>query len=549
MANRQKIPFMGLNGAMAKRPVIAQVTTPARRFIASETNAYTDSVLLNTADMLADKMQKTENERLAMQADVSLKDTRQALENAQSPEQLQDIIKNNDKLLASQFDGDETAQNFWKKYGDKIREANHNDAQKIVAKKQIDFGKQSLNSMLADNQNLLAETQDDLKGRKLLQMGVDEISSTPFLSDKDKETYRDGYLKTGILNLALNNPDAADNAVDAYFSDDAAKSALKAQIQQTKSINSEYFQQNQEKQKRLSYLNRLNDLQNLWQKKETGEISPAQYYVLSQQKDENVEDSDAFSLWGDNEQRSDVPLTETYRLVRKMNEGTQLSAQEICDASNYLINAYRQNKLGFEETSTLQNQLMAAQVEKNTAELLFDKEIDVLADKAFAADMPVSLTNSDYAAKSFMENKAQFALNLYQNYYAQKTALTSDLLKNGGQLTPLIEKQISRLALDNVAKDLKLKTNATQDAVSFGELKQTLQTAYSGNDVFPIWEKYAQVAPYNEDKIETMRKIAREMQRKELNYPRFDSYEELIQADLAPGDKFYFKGRLAVMKG
>lgn len=550
MANRQKIPSWGLNAAMAKRPVAAHVTTPARRFIASEPNVYTDSVLLNTANVLAEKMQKTENERLAMQADISLKATRQALENAQNPEQLQEILAQNDKLLAAQFDTDKSAQNFWKNHGDNILAANQTDTQKIVAQKQIDFGKQSLNSMLADNQNLLAETQDELKAGKLLQMGSDEIQNTPFLNDNDKETYRTGYLKTGILNLALHNPDAADKAVDAYFSDDALKSSLKNQIQQTKSINESYRQQDTQKQQRLMQLNRFGDMQNLWQQKERGEISPAQYFVLMQNSYTQNDDNEVgVRVWGDDELRSDTPLTDTYRLVRKMNEGTQLSPQEVSDAANYLINAYRQNKLGFEETAALQNQLMAAQTEKNTAELMFDKEIDALADKAFVADVSSALTRGDYAAKILMEDKAKFALNLYQNYYAHKTALASDLLQKGGQLTPLTEKKISKAALDNVVQDLNIKTHTAHDAASFGELKQALQSVYSGSDVLPIWQKYAQIAPYNDDKLETMRQIARDMQKKELTYPHFDTYDELLQADLAPGDKFYFKGRLAVMKG
>ena len=526
MANRQRIPSWGLIGAMAKRPVAAQITHPAQRFIASETGAYTDSVLLNTANMLADKMHKTETERLAMQADVSLKATRQALENAQSPDQLRDMVKNNDKVLAAQFDGDKKTQDFWRNHGDKILAANQADTQKIIAQKQIDFGKQSLPA-----------------GKLPADVGcvVMNVTSVAFIAK---------YLKTGILNLALHNPDAADKAVDAYFDDDTLKSTLKAQIQQTKAINDDYLRQDEERQKRISYLNQFALAQDLWQKKERGDISPAQYYVLSQNSHAPTHRGDFnVSVWGDDEQRSDTPLTETYRLVRKMNEGTPLSVQEISDASNYLINAYRQNKLGFEETAALQNQLLAAQTDKNTAELMFDREIDELADKALGADMSSSLTRGDYAAKLLMEDKARFALNLYQNYYAQKTALTSALLQNGGQLTPLAEKQISREALNNVTQDLKLKLNGERDAASFGQLKQALQSAYSGSDVLPIWRQYAKVAPYSDDKMETMRQIAREMQKKELTYPKFETAEELMQADLAPGDKFYFKGRLAVMKG
>ena len=235
--------------------------------------------------------------------------------------------------------------------------------------------------------------------------------------------------------------------------------------------------------------------------------------------------------------------------MRKMNEGTQLSAQEISDASNYLINAYHQNKLGLEEVSALQNQLLAAQSDKPTAEMMFDKEVDALVDKAFAADLSAASTRGNFMAQQLMEDKAKFALDIYQNYYATKTALASSLQQNGGQLTPLQEKKISRLALDGVIKDMMLKTNAQKDAVTFGELKRALQSAYAGTDVARIWKKYASLAPFAEDKIETMRQIAREEQRKELNYPQFDSYEELAAADLAPGEKFYFQGRLAVMKG
>ena len=46
-----------------------------------------------------------------------------------------------------------------------------------------------------------------------------------------------------------------------------------------------------------------------------------------------------------------------------------------------------------------------------------------------------------------------------------------------------------------------------------------------------------------------MRRIATEEQKRELSYPQFETYDEVMQAGLAPGDWFYFKGRLAVMKG
>ena len=553
MVNRQKVPFMRLGGAMLKRPVAAQITSPARRFLASDSSLYVDSALLEAANTLADKMQKTEDERLAMQADVSLKATREALQNAATPDELQNMVKDGDKALAAQFDGDEKARAFWKKHGDNILAAHRDDTKKIVAEKQIDFGKQSLNSMLADNQNLLADNGDAAKVSRLLEMGTDEIQKTPFLTEPDKKNYRQGYLKTGILNAALNNPEAASRAVDMYVDDEAEKKQLKAQIQETKSLTATAQQQDQAKRERLDLLNRLSAAQSLWQQKEHGDISPAQYFVLRQKNTVSNASGEkslqTIDIWGDDEERSLTPLSEVYRLVRKMNEGTQLSAQEISDASNYLINAYHQNKLSLEEVSALQNQLLAAQSDKPTAEMMFDKEVDALVDKAFAADLSAASTRGNFMAQQLMEDKAKFALDIYQNYYATKTALASSLQQNGGQLTPLQEKKISRLALDGVIKDMMLKTNAQKDAVTFGELKRALQSAYAGTDVARIWKKYASLAPFAEDKIETMRQIAREEQRKELNYPQFDSYEELAAADLAPGEKFYFQGRLAVMKG
>lgn len=553
MANRQKVPFMRLGGAMLKRPVAAQITSPARRFLASDSSLYVDSALLEAANTLADKMQKTEDERLAMQADVSLKATREALKATSTPDELQNMVKDGDKVLAAQFDGDEKARAFWKKHGDNILAAHHDDTKKIVAEKQIDFGKQSLNSMLADNQNLLADNGDATKVNRLLEMGTDEIQRTPFLTEPDKKDYRQGYLKTGILNAALNNPEAASRAVDMYVDDEAEKKQLKAQIQKTKSLTATAQQQDQAKRERLDLLNRLSEAQSLWQQKEHGDISSAQYFVLRQKNAVSSASGEkslqTVDIWGDDEERSLTPLSEVYRLVRKMNEGTQLSAQEISDASNYLINAYHQNKLGLEEVSALQNQLLAAQSDKPTAEMMFDKEVDALVDKAFAADLSAASTRGNFIAQQLMEDKAKFALDIYQNYYATKTALASSLQQNGGQLTPLQEKKISRLALDGVIKDMMLKTNAQKDAVTFGELKRALQSAYAGTDVAHIWKKYASLAPFAEDKIETMRQIAREEQRKELNYPQFDSYEELAEADLAPGEKFYFQGRLAVMRG
>lgn len=118
--------------------------------------------------------------------------------------------------------------------------------------KQADFGRNSLRSMLADNQNLLAETAEPVQAEKLLEMGTGEIERTPFLTPEDKQFYRDGYLKTGILNLALNSPETAEAAADRYFPGDS--DGIKARIAETRRLNEEGAKRQQERERQRSYL-------------------------------------------------------------------------------------------------------------------------------------------------------------------------------------------------------------------------------------------------------------------------------------------------------
>lgn len=450
-----------------------------------------------------------------MEAAASLRASRQAMEAAETPEQLREIATTAEKSLPAQFGSENSGKAFWQEHGDKILEANRADTAKIAAMKQADFGRNSLRSMLADNQNLLAETAEPVQAEKLLEMGTGEIERTPFLTPEDKQFYRDGYLKTGILNLALNSPE-------------------------TRRLNEEGAKRQQERERQRSYLAAYGDAQSLWQKRERGEISPAQYYVLS--ADTNPE-----MLWGDGEDRSPAPLADAYRLVRKMNEGESLSAEEVRDAGNSLISAYRHNELGLEETAALQNQLVAAQQGGNASELIFDRAVDELADRAFMRDIPAGAEQYTPYGRELMEHKAKLAFDIYQNYYGRKTALAEEFTAQGGQMTPAAAKKIGRQALAETAAELNLK-ETPGDAPSFGELRRTLKSSYSGSGERRIWERFAKEAPYAEDKTAVMRRIATEEQKRELSYPQFETYDEVMQAGLAPGDRFYFKGRLAVMK-
>ena len=262
MANRQKIPAFATLSSTPRSALSAQVTSPQRRFIASDGSLMAQSAVLEASAVFADKIKKTNNKRLALQADASLKAYRQAMKNAQSPQQLEDIVNSEEKNLAGQFNNDKQSKDFWKNYGDKILDANRQDTQKIVAQKQIDFGKQSLSSLLADNQNLLADTHDEAKAQQLFDVATQEIQSSPFLSPQDKETYQNAYLNTGILNLALNAPEAADKAVDKYFTQ--GNSDLKNKISQTKLLAQNDAQLQRQKQHDLNSLQQLQQAQTLW---------------------------------------------------------------------------------------------------------------------------------------------------------------------------------------------------------------------------------------------------------------------------------------------
>ena len=509
MANRQKIAPMGLAGVMAQRGLQTTLTVPGKRFVAGNGGLETAGLLVDVGKKMAEERLETEKQRQAMEAAASLRASRQAMEAAETPEQLREIATTAEKSLPAQFGSENSGKAFWQEHGDKILEANRADTAKIAAMKQADFGRNSLRSMLADNQNLLAETAEPVQAEKLLEMGTGEIERTPFLTPEDKQFYRDG-------------------------------DGIKARIAETRRLNEEGTKRQEERERQRSYLAAYGDAQSLWQKRERGEISPAQYYVLS--ADTNPE-----MLWGDGEDRSPAPLADAYRLVRKMNEGESLSAEEVRDAGNSLISAYRHNELGLEETAALQNQLVAAQQGGNASELIFDRAVDELADRAFMRDIPAGAEQYTPYGRELMEHKAKLAFDIYQNYYGRKTALAEEFTAQGGQMTPAAKK-IGRQALAETAAELNLK-ETPGDAPSFGELRRTLKSSYSGSGERRIWERFAKEAPYAEDKTAVMRRIATEEQKRELSYPQFETYDEVMQAGLAPGDRFYFKGRLAVMKG
>ena len=108
-------------------------------------------------------------------------------------------------------------------------------------------------------------------------------------------------------------------------------------------------------------MNRLGEAIDLWQMKERGEIKKAEYSVLS------LDHNDY--LWGDRDENIEGDaLSKAYKIVRKLNSGEDYLPQDINDASNYLMKAYRDKKIDFEEVANFQTQLLALDVNRKTKE-------------------------------------------------------------------------------------------------------------------------------------------------------------------------------------
>lgn len=84
---------------------------------------------------------------------------------------------------------------------------------------------------------------------------------------------------------------------------------------------------------------------------------------------------------------------------------------------------------------------MAAQQGGNASELIFDRAVDELADRAFMRDIPAGAEQYTPYGRELMEHKAKLAFDIYQNYYGRKTALAEEFTAQGGQMTPAAAKK------------------------------------------------------------------------------------------------------------
>lgn len=342
MANRQSVPSMANNGVMVLQPAKA---TPApaglkREYAGNEKTEFMAQALVAGAQFL-EKMRENDFENMGYETDQVLQNYRSQLVNAKSADEFDMISKAAEDDLSSRFSDRFNGPEFWSKHGANILKANKNDVEKLREKKNFDFGKDSLNSMLSSSQNMLARTSGD-KGETLLSRAVAEIDTTPFLQTQEKQQYRNDYLKTGILNLALNDPDKAQAMADKFLP--TAREELTKRINDTRALREAFAEEEKEREQREADIAEFRQAFSYWQAKEEGTIKPAEFYVLTA---ENKPDT----LWGERENRSNTPLADAYRIIKKINGGSKLSAEELRNAGNYLISAYKQKKLGLEEVS------------------------------------------------------------------------------------------------------------------------------------------------------------------------------------------------------
>ncbi len=534
MANKQSVPAMGGNGVMILQQARAVPTlVSAKREYAGNGMAEFLTEAADVASLALEKKKKIDDEQMKYETDEVLQGYRTQLANAQSAEEFDTISKNAEDDLKNRFADRFNGPEYWAAYGADILRENRKDVEKLREKKNFDFGKASLNEMLASNQNMLARTAGD-KGDVLLSRAVAEIDNTPFLEEGEKQHYRDGYLKTGILNLALNDPDKAAALADKYMPQESE--ALKKRINNTRELRETFEKEEKKRQQREQDIAEFQQAFSYWQAKEEGSINPAEFYVLTAENNPET-------LWGERERRSNTPLADAYRLIKKINGGDRLSAEELRNAGNSLIAAYKEKKLGLSEVGELQNQLMLAEGDKSFSGLLFDKGVDELADRVFMPD--VEAAAGAPFADDFMEEKAKLAFQIYENYYSKKTALADEFAEQGGVITPALEKRFRKQALAETRAEMGIIENVGEE-VSMSGLRRVLKNVYTGHNERDVWRRFYAKAPYVEDKKALFKQIAAEEERKELSYPQFDTLAEVENAGLLKGEKFYFKGRLAV---
>ena len=525
MANKQNLPVVNLKGTELQQTIQG---VPLMSYVKHEHDDSDDDIknigsVLGTVSSLIKREQKKINEdEKYLKAEAMLHSYRQGLEASQTPHDFEAIAKEADHFIRADFE-DEKGKEFWLKHGQNILNANKKDTENLREIKQAEFGKNSLNELLSDAQNMIALSND---GTKYLQMGGEHIDQSVFLSEEEREKYKKSFYRNGILNLALQNPQAAEEARVQYLSDD---DKLKFEIEKTAELRLKAIEAKNKEREASQKFDEVKEAVSLWQKKQLGEIDEASYYVLSMGHQET------FGMDKQNNPMGDASLM--YQLFRRFNDGEKLSDGEIYQLNGSLMKAYDEGKMSFNDVRFAQNLIFSNH--QNPLDGI-DKIIGVSADKIL---LPDTDDHSD-EANTFMEEKMKLALKIYQAYYEKKNDLTEALKEKGERLSYAQLYQCAREAKNYVAQMFGFKES--EEDVSFSNLKKEADEIYFGKDKKDIWKKFAGLAPYSSDKRSLLRKLAGEKMRSELLLPRFETWQDVKKANLEAGDKFYFRGRLAV---
>ena len=171
----------------------------------------------------------------------------------------------------------------------------------------------------------------------------------------------------------------------------------------------------------------------------------------------------------------------------------------------------------------------------------FDDEFNKFLDRVLIGDF--GLKNG--AFNEVMENKIKVALSMHKLYGEKVRELVYKFQNEGGEVSGYNIQKLKKQAINDIKKDMSFKEDL-EGGVSFSKLNSILRQYYRGGNYNAVWERYFKEAPYVEDKKSLLVKIASQEQSLELSYPKFDNWAEVEASDLDVGDKFYYRGRLAV---
>lgn len=470
-----------------------------------------------------------------LEAERMLAGYRQELMAAPDEAAFEKLAKDIDSRVKKQVKAGDGNGAFWDKFGTEIMTANKRDTENILRQKAPDFSRKKLEGVLATAQEMLA-TSFGSGGAKVLETGLQEIAKAPFLEEQERELYRSEYLKSGLLNLALNDPEQAE-ALCGQLVKDGSDGEIKQKISQVRNLNTENALNLAKHEEELRTLRQAEQEAILWQKKMRGDMDAASYYVLSAHNGTAKENAQKD---GEDAQA----LVSVYQVMRRLNrEADKTEGREIMAAERGLKSAFEQGVIDFEQAASLQNLMLALKNNAKRTLGLCSEALDETVDRLFFADAP-----QGGGFDKIMEAKAKFALKFYEDYFNTVDTMMAGFEENGGYVSGAVRHKLAGEALKEIKNNFGIKENMGE-VWHPAALRRTLKSIYPGGDEETVWQRFCAEAPYAEDKGALMRKLAEDAVRKDSLLPHFDSVAALRRAGLGVGEKFYFKGRLAVMKG